>query len=54
MCSFTLCDLSLSTGQLVKIFRPSMEALPQIQGNGDVVILRQVQVCYIHTQLYFN
>ncbi|KAH0564978.1 hypothetical protein GP486_001626 [Trichoglossum hirsutum] len=49
MCSFTLCDLSPSSGQLVKFFRSSMDALPQIQGNGDVVILRQVQVCYIHT-----
>ncbi|KAI9765738.1 MAG: hypothetical protein M1840_007171 [Geoglossum simile] len=44
MCSFTLCDLSPSTGQLVKVFRPSLDTLPQIQGNGDVVILRQVQI----------
>ncbi|KAH0536852.1 hypothetical protein FGG08_006315 [Glutinoglossum americanum] len=47
-CTFTLCDLSSSTGQLVKFFRKTIGELPQIRGNGDVVILRQVQALGSH------
>lgn len=45
--TFTICDKSRSlpeSGFVVRIFRPTMELLPQIRSDGDIILLRSVKI----------
>lgn len=47
MCTFSISDLTFGEteeGLLVRFFRPMEMELPQIQGTGDVVILRRIKL----------